>query len=626
MKRQMVILLLASMLALPSCNLLQESDRGPASVQVNSLGDAWPPPEGEVTLRSAVHEVASGGTVTFAPDLDGGTVELSRADADHSILRGEVFVMAGGWVFQGYQERDYGRSALYVRKDLTVDASGLPSGVTIAWAGSASSPARVMAVYGDLTLKNVTVTSGWSRAEPLASGPQPWTLGRGGGLAVWGVATLENCTIHGNQATGDVDPSRDRGSFGGGVYAERVVMTDCVVSGNSVTGYGAAGGGVYSVGGTTGTLGSSLTRCAVSGNRVTGQHAYGGGVYSDGGGPGRLMPVSLASTTLARNAVGDHPDIAESAMAQYYYRGGGFYMSNGYLILNACTVVENEVTGNPAVFGGKPNMGGGGIAATIGNAHVVESMAVRHSIVTGNTVGGAPGDLFTGSLRDFYSDGGNLIGDLDFRYMLVPIPWWNDLSRRHWPKALDAEGVDIGDALSLAEAVTHPSVLSTGVGAGQPAVLYYPPTGQALDRIPATGYAVTYVKGEYSILPGQTDDFLNQVLDKLRTEYADVLGAQFGTEFGDMTGVTFYGPAVTWPGEPANEPWITFWHDLDAAIGDSLGAVGLGDEFWGTFSSGPMGGTVYMSVSTYPRGTILPTGLDQLGNPRPYGAGADAGA
>ena len=86
-------------------------------------------------------------------------------------------------------------------------------------------------------------------------------------------------------------------------------------------------------------------------------------------------------------------------------------MSNGILKLSNSTIVENAVTGIPAIFSGKPNMGGGGIGATIGNAHVVESMEIWHSIVAGNTLSGAPSDVFTGSLIDFYSSGYNLFGD-----------------------------------------------------------------------------------------------------------------------------------------------------------------------------------------------------------------------
>jgi len=250
MRKTVIPLLVFSLLMFSSCDWpWSGSDDQILPIQVNSLEDTWPPPEGIITLRAALRDIGSGGTITFDPTLNGGTIDLVEIDSDHSVLRGEVFL--DGWDYQGYLERDYGRSALYARKNVTIDASTLPAGITLAWAGSDQTPARVLAVYGDLTMRNVTVTGGWSQSEPITTS-QEHTLARGAGLAVWGVATLEDCTIHGNRAFGDEIGSRDRGAFGGGIYADRVVLRDCIISGNSVTGYGAAGGGVYSIGGSNG--------------------------------------------------------------------------------------------------------------------------------------------------------------------------------------------------------------------------------------------------------------------------------------------------------------------------------------------------------------------------------------
>ena len=105
---------------------------------------------------------------------------------------------------EGYFDRDYGRSALYARKNVVIDASSLPSGITIAWMGGAADPARVLAVYGDLTLRDVSITGGVNAAEDIsASDPdQPWTLARGGGVAVWGLARLSDCEIFDNHVQG----------------------------------------------------------------------------------------------------------------------------------------------------------------------------------------------------------------------------------------------------------------------------------------------------------------------------------------------------------------------------------------------------------------------------------------
>jgi len=608
---------------------------------VTSLADADPPPRGTMTLRAAIRGITSGGTITFDPSLDNGTIPLSIVASDNTVLKGEIYT---GMTFQGYGDRNYGRSALYARKDMTIDASALPHGITLAWAGGDSNRARVLAVYGNLTMKNVTVTSGYSSAEAIAGGTQPYTLARGGGLAVWGTATLENCTVSGNRCAGDTafPPPRDRGAFGGGIYANGVVMDNCVVSGNSVIGYGAAGGGIYSVGGADGPgIHSSLSGCAVTGNRITAQYAYGGGIFTLGGGPNFLKSLTLTNCTIARNVVEDHPGIAESATYQYYYRGGGVYMGGGYLSVTSCTIAENRVSGNPAIFSRKPNMGGGGIAATVGNAHTVEDMKVRHSIIVGNTVGAIGGstvsdDLYTGSLLHFYSYGYNRIGKIDFSQILVPIPPWWSLSRKHWPKAGDMDNVAASDVLDLPNVARHASIRSVGTDNGALAVLWYPPAGSALDRIPVGGYMVdNIVLAQYQALSGTKDDFLFHVLDRLSTgEYGSLLGSTFGAEYRatfesasrSLDNVLWQGTASTWPANDNNVPWIDFWRGLDNAIAGRLGSAGLGDGFWGSFATGPLGDNVTMHVNTTQYGPVGLTGSDQLGKPRPNGPMGDIGA
>jgi hypothetical protein len=601
-----------------------------SSLVVNCADDVAAAPAGKMTLREAVARVDPWGTITFDPRLDGARIDLSIVGATASLLQGEVFTMAAGkWEFQGYQERDYGKSALYADRSLTIDASALPRGITLAWAGGAASHARVLAVLGDLTLIKVTVTGGYAAADALPGNTaQPYTLARGGGIAVWGTATLIDCVVAGNRAVGDAVASRDRGTFGGGIYADTVDVTGCVVSGNSVRGYGGSGGGVFSVGGVGTGMDSWLRRSAVSGNRVTAQHAYGGGVYSDGGGPGNMMTMNIQDCTIARNLVEDNPDIAQSAMTQYYYRGGGFYMSNGILRLASSTVVENAVTGVAATFGGKPNMGGGGIAATIGNAHVVEDMEIWHSVVAGNTLAGAPSDLFTGSLIDFFSAGYNLFGAIDFTPMLVPVPYWGCLSRRHYPKAGDRDGVAAGDVLDLGGVRRHDGIDSVGTDAGEKAVLWYPPRGAAIDRVPPGDYQVTSVKAGYDPVDyaNPVDDFPSLVLDRIKAEYGYDLRSENPGVFDDLSAVVWYPEASTWPADPNNAPWISFWRTVDAAIGGRLGAVGLGDDFWGRFADGPLGEHLVMYVYRNESAPVSRSMTDQLGAARFERTWADAGA
>jgi hypothetical protein len=595
-----------------------------ADLVVNSLEDIAVPPAGTTTLRSAIGAAGAGETITFDESLDGGTILLSIVAAEHSILKGEVYTNN---VFAGYQDRDYGRSALYADHALTIDASGLPNGITVQWDGGGASHARVLAVYGDLTMRNVTISSGYSVAEAIVGGTQPYTLARGGGLAVWGTAALYDCTIAGNTCFGESGSARDRGTYGGGIYANGLDLNDCVISGNTAIAYGAGGGGIYSVGGGANSGGrgndTSLKGCTISGNRVTAQHAYGGGIFTLSGGPNNLATMFLTNCTIARNLIQDHPDFPNAG--QWYNRGGGVYMGGGSLWMTACTIAENAISGELAYFSGKPNLGGGGVCATIGNAHTVETVWLQNSIVVGNTLNGAAEDWFAGSLIDFYSQGYNLVGRVDFSWILVPVPDWMMSSRKRWPKVGDHDGVALLDALNVSGAHYHDSVLSAGTDAGQPAILWYPPADLAADKIPDQEYDVTYVNAGYTGFGEATDDFLNFVILQLRSQYGGILGADFGEEFGDMTGTTWYGPAVTWPSNAQNAAWITFWHNLDTAIGNRLGMVILGDDFWDTFTSGPLGDHLHITISHNTRPFRMET-TDQLGNARPNGTLGDIGA
>lgn len=643
-------------------------------IVVNSLLDTATPPAGTVTLRSALAQAGSRQPITFDARLDGGTIALSIVADEHTVLKGEVMGMRdepSGPVsyLVGYFDRDYGRSALSARKDVVIDASSLPSGITLAWAGGTD--ARVLAVYGDLTLRNVAITGGRSVAVDIATGDpddQPWTLARGGAVAVWGVARLSDCRLYGNHVQGDFDSSRDRGAFGGAVYADIVDMDDCVVSGNSVLGGGAAGGGVYSVGGAghSQTL-STIDRSTVSGNAIRGLFAYGAGVYSDGGGIGNAKTLRITNSTIARNLAAPAP-LPPFLLAMGYWRGGGVYVSNGYLDLQSSTVVENEVQGVARTDSlGRRNLAGG-IAATVGNAHAVETMVVAHSIVAGNAVQEIGGsryahDIFTGSLMYFRSGGHNRLGVLDFSQILVPVgePGWASLSRRHFPKAGDASSVALGAVVDLAGGVTvDPTIPSFGVDAGSAVALHYRPQGSALDRVPAAAYRVDEVLAEYEVASGATDDFLAIALGRLEAHHGlagfaagftadfeaflqtvdtdpDAPGNQpylnpSGRPILTLAATRFFGPAQTWPRETANHPYIEFWHRLDGALAAAIPQMGperMGDEEWqALFTSGalPENPRIRMNIGLGHGLSVQRPSVDQLGEARPAQGLGDIGA
>lgn len=677
MNRRISLLLLGVAL-ISGCN---DDDDEPAPLPplvVNTVDDAATPAPGTVTLRSALATAASGQAIHFDRVLDGRTILLNVVADEHTQLKGEVMGIdntPSGPVsyLVGYFYRDYGRSALVARKSVVIDASDLPNGITLAWVGGDDPGARVLAVDGDLTLVNVAITGGRSITAAIpATGtyPQPWTLARGAAVAVWGVARLVDCRLYDNRAQGDFEPSRDRGAFGGAVYADIVQMDNCVVAGNDVLGGGAAGGGVYSVGGAenAGAV-STIVRSTISGNRIRGLFAYGGGLYSDGGGIGNSKTLRVTSSTIARNLAAPPPGLPPSVLqAQGYWRGAGIYLSNGRLELLASTVAENETQGLPRTDSrGRRNLAGG-IAATVGDAHAVEYMAIGHSVVAGNVVQEVGGtryahDVFTGSLVYFRSAGYNRIGALDFSQILVPVGEWNweSLSRRHYPQVGDLDGMGAGDVLDLVAGVTRStSILSVGVEPGQFCVLHYQPGGAALDQVPAAEYTVPETLAQYRVSAGGVDDFLEIVLGRLESRYRLTGFAQrFTTDFETwlqtvdadsatagvqpytnpqgvpiltLAATHFFGPAETWPREASNQPHIEFWHRVDveltAAVPD-LVPQGLGDAEWrDLFSSGSLAENpfVVIDVDTRPRLAVQRVSVDQLGVPRPASAPGDIGA
>jgi hypothetical protein len=653
-------------------------------IAVNSLEDIEMPPEGTVTLRSALASAASGQPIVFDESLDGGTIELSIVGEEHTMLKGEVMGMReepSGPVsyLVGYFARDYGRSALYARKSVVIDASSLPSGISLTWAGGESNPARLLAVYGNLTMTNVSISGGWSVAEELPP-PDPndehgqlSTRARGAGIAVWGVARLTDCELYDNHCKRAIEVparSRDAGAFGGGVYADIVDMENCLVSGNSVSASGVSGGGVFSVGGAEASSSvSSIRRSVITGNGIHGIFAYGGGVYSDGGGIGKSKKLALQNSTVARNLVAPLSGAPPFMYGIGYWRGGGVYMSNGSVDIHACTIVENEVYGTPRTDDlSKPNLAGG-VVATIGNAHAVEDMAIGHSVIAGNTVHETGGDvydqdIFTGSLFYFKSKGYNRIGVVDFSQILVPVGErsWRSLCRRHYPKQGDEDGVEVADVLNLATGVTYSSsILSAGVDAPNHVVLHYEPQGSALDQVPTSPYSVSEVLAEYEVARGHDDDFLAIMLDRLETRHGlagfasdftadfesflqsvdldpETPGAQpyldpSGNPILTLADTLWFGPSVTWPSELWNHPYIHFWHRLDAAlVAESIPGMGpevLGDDEWkALFSSGPLAENPYLTmvIGEHSLPGFAALEVDQLGNARPVNTLCDIGA
>lgn len=296
-------------------------------------------------------------------------------------------------------------------------------------------------------------------------------------------------------------------------------------------------------------------------------------------------------------------------------------------------------------------------------------MIVGHSIVAGNAVQEVDGaqyahDLYTGSLVHFRSAGHNRIGVLDFSQMLVPLgTWdWRSLTRRHYPQVGDREVTGAGEVLDLAAGISRDDgIASVGVDAGHPVVLHYAPQGNALDQIPAAPYTVAETRGQYRVAAGAHDDFLAIVLARVESRYAlpgfaraftaafeaflgsvdadaavpgvQPYAAPDGSPILTLADTRFFGPPETWPREPSNQPYIEFWHRLDADLGTralpGMGPEGLGDGAWqALFASGALAENpaIELWMETAPRLTVQREPVDQRGLPRPAVGPADIGA
>src|SRR6266508_4291928 len=213
--RNVMARLLIVMVALLSASVWAENP-----ITVTDPGDSGPG-----TLRQAILDVDSGGTIDFAPGL--GAITLTSGE-------------------------------LFIDKDLTIVGPG-SGNLTIQRSSDPGTPDfRIFDIWsGTVSISGLTVSNG--RAD------------FGGGIYNGFILDLNDCRITGNLAT----------QSGGGIANDggTMTMSNCVISGNA--GDEGWGGGVYN----GGTL--DATDCTVSNNTVTstlGYAVFGGGVYNNGGG------------------------------------------------------------------------------------------------------------------------------------------------------------------------------------------------------------------------------------------------------------------------------------------------------------------------------------------------------
>lgn len=215
---------------------------------VNTTTDAVAPSPG--SLRQALLDAAASGgadSITFDPSV--------FTTVSHTItLVSEIVVGDAGGV--------------------TVDATAVPSGVTITGAGAKR--LFSVAAAGNLTLRGLTLTGG--------NGAGAAVSGSGGALYNAGITALESCTLSGNSTTSPGGAIRNDGTL---------TLTQCTLSGNHSDDSGGA-----IVNATANPL--TLIHCTLSGNSVTN---LGGGIMIASG------MATVTNSIVSGNAAASGKDI-----------------------------------------------------------------------------------------------------------------------------------------------------------------------------------------------------------------------------------------------------------------------------------------------------------------------------
>lgn len=198
------------------------------------------------TLRHALATAPSGDTITFAPGLSGKSIQL-------------------------YDE-------IYISDDVTIDASGLPDGITID-ANSNERCLHIAAGGHDVWLYGMTLTGGNS------SGIGGCIFNDGGILQIY------ECAVVSNTANGD----------GGAVFSSggRVVAVNCTFARNQ-----ADDGGAIFVN-NAGTL--RIVHCTIANNLASNR---GGGIYMETGGSSMILTNSIVADN--RNGLGGVTNIFQN--------------------------------------------------------------------------------------------------------------------------------------------------------------------------------------------------------------------------------------------------------------------------------------------------------------------------
>ena len=279
--------------------------------------------------------------ITFASNLDGQSIDL---------IGGHLEIPSNGSL-------------------LTIDASGLPGGLTLDAGGNS----RVMEILhgAEVQLKGLVFTGG------VAAGQGSERFG-GAIHNDHGELTLDLCTLRGNSA-----------SHGGAIFNNAIsgnaslTLSRCTISGNSGS---AAGAGIYNDGSRSGDAVLTIDACTISGNS-------GQGIYNDGfEGVARM---SLSQSTITGNSTSgianDGPrgvvtaQIERSTISRNHspWGGGGIWnRSSGGSVdvgLTDSILAGNTSPAGPDLFN-SPDDSGGATTVSAAGSNVISSLNGQDSL------------------------------------------------------------------------------------------------------------------------------------------------------------------------------------------------------------------------------------------------------
>ena len=171
--------------------------------------------------------------------------------------------------------------------------------------------------------------------------------GPGGGIHAW-YADISNSIIRDNVS----DSIYAGEGGGGGIQTRHLTLTDSQVTGNSTFGETGRGGGIEIQSTAT------IVNTTVSGNTTHGESASGGGIHV-------WSVLNLISSTVSGN----------SALLS---QGGGIYSSNPFVVNGRLSLLNSTISGNSS------GSEGGGI-------RVRGSARIEHSTLTENLASGSVG-------------------------------------------------------------------------------------------------------------------------------------------------------------------------------------------------------------------------------------------